>query len=162
MPLFAGMRYNGSPAPPGWTNERFCFFGRNQTNRCGPHLDPEDPQPLFRFSRLSTKCFWYSDPPAIHAIARIANHLWRFWVLSVVAVALSKRRNAVSFVRWNRVLTLSTDRYSADKEFSWSVDDEQEMDAICCNLPFQFMFHEVSADKLMTALHWDSFVLAWD
>lgn len=109
MPHLAGMCYNGSLAGPPVDERTIPFFGRNQTNRCGPHLDPEDPQPLFRFSRLSTKCLWYSDPAAIHAIARIANHLWRFWAFSVVAVVLSKRRNAKSFVRCKRVPTLSTD-----------------------------------------------------
>jgi len=86
MPLFAGMRYNGNSVSPPVDERMIPFFGRNQTNRCGPHLDLKDPQPLFRFLRL---CLWYSDPAAIHAIARNANHFWCFWVLSVLAVAMS-------------------------------------------------------------------------
>lgn len=58
-------------AAPQRTRRAIIFFRKkpDEPVRTPPGL--EDPQPLFRFSCLSTKFFWYLDSTVIRAIARI-------------------------------------------------------------------------------------------
>lgn len=110
---------------PQWTNGRSRFLEGTSWTGADPTWIRKTPSRYSGFHACPRSTFDIQIRRRFSAIARIANHLWRFWALSVVAVALSKRRNAESFVRWKRVWTLSP----ADKEFFWSTDDEQEIDA---------------------------------